>query len=36
VECLGACGFATPLLINDDFIEDVTPETVPQILERYR
>jgi len=21
VECLGACGFATPVLINDDFIE---------------
>jgi NADH-quinone oxidoreductase E subunit len=36
VECLGACGFATPLLINDDFIENVTPEAVPQILERYR
>lgn len=36
VECLGACGFATPLLINDEFIEDVTPETVPKILERYR
>lgn len=36
VECLGACGFATPVLINDDFIENVTPETVPGILERYR
>ena len=24
VECLGACGFATPMLINDDFIENVT------------
>ena len=21
VECLGACGFATPVLIDDDFIE---------------
>jgi len=36
VECLGACGFATPVLINDDFIENVTPEKVPGILERYR
>ena len=25
VECLGACGFATPIMINDDFIESVTP-----------
>lgn len=36
VECLGACGFATPILINDDFIESVTPEKVPEILGRYR
>lgn len=36
VECLGACGFATPLLIGDDFIEGVTPESVPTLLERYR
>ena len=36
VECLGACGFATPLLINDDFIEGVTPEKVPEIVKRYR
>ena len=25
VECLGACGFATPILVDDDFIESVTP-----------
>jgi NADH-quinone oxidoreductase E subunit len=36
VECLGACGFATPLLINDDFIESVTPEKVPELVKRYR
>jgi NADH-quinone oxidoreductase E subunit len=36
VECLGACGFATPILINDDFIENVTSERVPGILQRYR
>ena len=36
VECLGACGFATPLLINDDFIENVTPETVPELLKGYQ
>ena len=35
VECLGACGFATPVIIDDDFIESVTPEGVPALLERY-
>jgi NADH-quinone oxidoreductase E subunit len=32
VECLGACGFATPVMINQQFIESVTPERVPEIL----
>jgi len=32
VECLGACGFATAVMINHDFIESVTPERVPDIL----
>ncbi|MGH7516553.1 MAG: NAD(P)H-dependent oxidoreductase subunit E [Gemmatimonadales bacterium] len=36
VECLGACGFPTPILVDDDFIESVTPERVPGILARYR
>ena len=36
VECLGACGFATPVIIDNDFIESVTPEKVPALLERYR
>ena len=35
VECLGACGFATPVLIDDDFIESVTPEKVPEIVRKY-
>jgi NADH:ubiquinone oxidoreductase subunit E len=34
-ECLGACGFPTPILIDDDFIESVTPESVPGLLQRY-
>ena len=34
VECLGACGFATPVMINSDFIESVTPEKVPDLLSR--
>ena len=33
VECLGACGFATPVMINADFLESVTPARVPAILE---
>ena len=32
VECLGACGFATPVQINLDTIENVTPDKVPTIL----
>jgi NADH-quinone oxidoreductase E subunit len=32
VECLGACGFATPVMVNEDFIESVTPEKVPALL----
>lgn len=33
VECLGACGFATPVMINNEFIESVTPERVPRLVE---
>ena len=36
VECLGACGFPTPILVNDDFIENVSPEKVPEIVRKYR
>jgi NADH:ubiquinone oxidoreductase subunit E len=32
VECLGACGFATPVMINDEFIESVTPELAARIV----
>jgi NADH-quinone oxidoreductase E subunit len=35
VECLGACGFPTPVLVNDDFIENVTPEKVADIVKQY-
>ena len=35
VECLGACGFATPVMVNSDFIESVTPEKVPELLKTY-
>ncbi len=36
VECLGACGFATPVLVDDDFLESVTPERVPEIVRKYK
>jgi NADH-quinone oxidoreductase E subunit len=36
VECLGACGFATPIMVNEEFIESVTPERVPEILGRLK
>jgi NADH-quinone oxidoreductase E subunit len=36
VECLGACGFATPVMVNSDFLESITPENVPDVLQRYR
>ena len=35
VECLGACGFATPVLVDDDFHDGVTVEGVPALLARY-
>ena len=36
VECLGACGFATPIMIDDEFIESVTPGTVPDLVKKPR
>jgi NADH dehydrogenase (ubiquinone) flavoprotein 2 len=36
VECLGACGFPTPVLVDDDFHESVTPDRVPGLLARYQ
>lgn len=36
VECLGACGFATPVMVNSDFLESITPESVPDVLQKYQ
>lgn len=36
VECLGACGFPTPVLVNDDFIENVTPDKVPEVVRKHK
>ncbi|MEO6443921.1 MAG: NAD(P)H-dependent oxidoreductase subunit E [Gemmatimonadaceae bacterium] len=35
VECLGACGFATPVMVNSDFLESITPNRVAEVLARY-
>lgn len=32
VECLGACGFATPVMVNEEVLESVTAERVPDIV----
>ena len=36
VECLGACGFATVAQINDEYWENLTPETVREVVEELR
>ena len=36
VECLGACVNAPMIQINDDYYEDLTPETTHQILNALR
>ena len=36
VECLGACGFATPVMVNEEFIESMTPDKVPELLARLK
>ena len=35
-ECLGACGFATVVQVNDRYLEDVTPDRVSGIVEKLR
>ena len=36
VECLGACANAPMAAINDDYYEDLTPESLRQILDEFR
>ncbi|MEK6777705.1 MAG: NADH-quinone oxidoreductase subunit NuoE [bacterium] len=35
-ECLGACGQAPVMLVNDDFYEALTESTIDKALEKYR
>jgi NADH-quinone oxidoreductase E subunit len=36
VECLGACGFPTVVQVNDRYLENVSPDDVPAILDMLR
>lgn len=36
VECLGACANAPMIQVNDDFYEDLTPETMVDLLENLK
>jgi NADH-quinone oxidoreductase subunit E len=36
VECIGACCWAPAIQVNYDFHDDLTPESVTDILHRYR
>jgi len=35
-ECLGACGFATVVQVNDRYFEDVSPDSVAEIVAELR
>lgn len=36
VECLGSCGTAPCMRLNDDYIEELTPEKLDTLLDRLR
>lgn len=36
MECIGACGTAPAMLINTDFYENLTEQSIGTILDRYR
>ena len=35
MECIGACGTAPAMLVNDDFYENLTEKYIVEILEKY-
>jgi NADH-quinone oxidoreductase E subunit len=35
-ECLGACGTAPAMMLNDDYIENLTPQSLDQVIEACR
>jgi NADH-quinone oxidoreductase E subunit len=36
MECIGACGTAPAMLVNDDFYENLTEKNIEEILETYK
>ncbi|MBI5639874.1 MAG: NADH-quinone oxidoreductase subunit NuoE [Nitrospirae bacterium] len=36
MECIGACGTAPAMLVNNDFYENLTEKYIEEILEKYR
>lgn len=36
MECIGACGTAPAMLVNNDFYENLTEKYIEEILERYK
>lgn len=36
VECLGSCGTAPMMQINDDYYENLTPERVDEIIDEFK
>jgi NADH-quinone oxidoreductase subunit E len=36
VECLGSCGTAPMMQINDEYYENLTPQEIDSILERLK
>jgi len=36
MECIGACGTAPAMLVNDDFHENLTEKNIENILEKYK
>ncbi len=36
MECIGACGTAPAMLVNEDFHENLTEKSIEEILEKYK
>jgi NADH-quinone oxidoreductase subunit E len=36
VECLASCGTAPVALINDDLVENLKPDAIPALVEKYK
>jgi len=36
VSCMGLCGVAPAIMVNDDVYGNLTPEAIPEIIRKYR